>query len=499
MAERFRPNSGGTRTVDAFASLPFNAVHVAMGALAAVTLFRLWFITRLQLVPDEAYYWLWSKDLAASYRDKGPAVAWTIALGTKLFGDTAFGIRFFAVLFASGTSWLVFSLARRLFDDRTALWCLTLITFVPLFAAEAILMTIDPISIFAWAWAMAVFWNALQSRELWRWVILGFAIGVGFLAKFTNGVQLVCIGLFLLWSRDHRRLLISRQTILMSVAFCATISPLVYWNMKNGWIHVAALHSRSGVEDSFGFHPAEFFQFVGGQFLVLSPLMGLGLLMATIGLARKQHNDIRIRFLLTQLVPLVGIFLFFSLNKSGKENWTAPALLSGVVLLVVFWRNLTARSPKWRWAVYPAVAMALVMTGFAHDTDLLRLPPLLDPLRTAQGWDDFAAHVQRAREKYGTSLLIGHRYQEASVMSYYLPDKPRTYLPPERYGKSQFSLWPGYVASTNALFVSITLHERPLPPALLRDFPKCQLVDDFWSRHHGRPMTRFRIYFCTRE
>ena len=48
----------------------------------------------MQLVPDEAYYWLWSKHLAASYRDKGPAIGWTIALGTKLFGNTVFGIRF---------------------------------------------------------------------------------------------------------------------------------------------------------------------------------------------------------------------------------------------------------------------------------------------------------------------------------------------------------------------------------------------------------------------
>src|SRR5471030_932777 len=84
-------------------SQPFTLtpIRIAMLALLGLTVFRLWYITRIGLVPDEAYYWLWSKHLAASYRDKGPGVAWTIALGTWLFGDTPFGVRFFAVLLSA--------------------------------------------------------------------------------------------------------------------------------------------------------------------------------------------------------------------------------------------------------------------------------------------------------------------------------------------------------------------------------------------------------------
>ena len=54
-------------------------VRLAIFLLFALTCYRLWFITQMELVPDEAYYWLWSKHLAASYRDKGPGIAWTIA------------------------------------------------------------------------------------------------------------------------------------------------------------------------------------------------------------------------------------------------------------------------------------------------------------------------------------------------------------------------------------------------------------------------------------
>src|SRR6185437_7869066 len=127
--------------------LPFlrqtSPLRIAIILVLAITCFRLWYATRVGLVADEAYYWLWSKHLAASYRDKGPAIAWVIALGTKMFGNTVFGIRFFAVIFSTGTGALIFVLARRLYDDRVALWCLLLALVIPMIAVGSILMTID--------------------------------------------------------------------------------------------------------------------------------------------------------------------------------------------------------------------------------------------------------------------------------------------------------------------------------------------------------------------
>jgi len=71
-------------------------------------------------------------------------------------------------------------------------------------------------------------------------------------------------------------------------------------------------------------------------------------------------------------------------------------------------------------------------------------------------------------------------------------------LPKEAYGKSQFSLWPGYELGTNSRALYVAHSVRPLPKALTNDFPKCELVEDFFSLHKGRPMSRFRIFLCTR-
>lgn len=473
-----------------------SAVRLAVCALFAITVFRLWYSVQIELVPDEAYYWLWSKHLAASYRDKGPAIAWTIALGTSIFGDTVFGIRFFAVLLSTAAAWIIFSLARRLYDDKTALWCLLVVFCIPLLAVGSILMTIDSLSVFAWAWAVYVLWVALESRKTLHWFFLGLIIGFGFLAKFTNGLQLGCIALFLIWSKPHRALLFSRQTVAMCAAFLLSILPIIYWNIQTGWIHAAALHSRSGVKASFGIHPGQLLQFIGGEAAVIFPLLFIGLVIAAVGLLWRKSHDTRTQFLLSQFLPVYGIFLFFSLNAAGKENWPAPALITGIVMLVVFWQEAVDRSPRWRWAVYSTLGLAFLTTAILHNTDFLRLPAKLEPLRRARGWTDFANHVQRARDKYHPTLLIGNHYSIASIMQFYLPDQPETHLPEKAYGQNQFTLWPGFDAAHIELALFVTDSTKPMPKELLKAFSDCQLVDEFWSQHNGRPMTHFKIYLC---
>src|SRR5208283_701834 len=355
--------------------------RLAIFLLLAVVGFRFWFATHIGLVGDEAYYWLWSKHLAASYRDKGPAIAWTIALGTRMFGDTVFGIRFFAVLLSGAVGWLIFMLARRLYDEHTALWCLLVALVMPILAVGSILMTIDSLSVFFWSLAVLIFWNALQNGRTITWFWLGLAIGAGFLAKFTNGVQLICIAFFLLWSKEHRPFLFSRKTVVMVAAFCLASTPILWWNMQTGWIHAMALHSRSGVTNSFHIRPSQLLRFIGEQFGVMSPLLTVGIVVATVALLLKRGGDLRTRFLLSQFLPIYGLFLFFSLNSAGHANWTVPALVTGIIFTVEFWRELVARRPAWRWGVGFSFIFTLAITiGLHfHFAGVLYLPQKWDP------------------------------------------------------------------------------------------------------------------------
>jgi 4-amino-4-deoxy-L-arabinose transferase-like glycosyltransferase len=165
--------------------------------LIALTAIRLSMLATKDLEFDEAHYWMWSERLAPAYFSKGPGVAFAIRASTAIFGSNEFGVRFFSPVLAAGTSLLLFYLARRLFSASVGLGLVIALNVTPIFNIGAFLMTIDPLSIFFWTAAMFTFWLALERSPQfsWYWPATGLLIGLGFLSKYTNGLELISIGL----------------------------------------------------------------------------------------------------------------------------------------------------------------------------------------------------------------------------------------------------------------------------------------------------------------
>ena len=58
--------------------------------ILTITILQVITASSLGLAEDEAYYWCWSQHLATGYFDHPPMIAYFIALGTSIFGDTEF-------------------------------------------------------------------------------------------------------------------------------------------------------------------------------------------------------------------------------------------------------------------------------------------------------------------------------------------------------------------------------------------------------------------------
>jgi hypothetical protein len=275
--------------------------------------------------------------------------------------------------------------------------------------------------------------------------------------------------------------------------------PVFIWNIQTGWLHVLALADRSGLDRTLAFQPKEFFKYVGAELGVLTPLFLVGMVVAALALWRNQSHETRVQFLLTQFVPIQGICLLFSLNSRVLPNWIAPTLLPGIILLVAYWRPLFERAPKWRTPVWIALGLGLLVTLLLHLASLFPIPAKFDPLHKGEGWADFAQQVQRVREEHKANLLIANYYNQASEMQFYMPDHPVTYLPPARYGDTEFTLWPGYTVTngTRALYV---VDQHPWLSDKVKDqFKQSRLVHEFWAKFHGRPIEHFFIFLLWNE
>src|SRR5437870_11106827 len=69
---------------------PFPYRLAAGGLILTSVLFHLAYLVcdcPLDLAPDEAHYWHWSRHLDWSYYSKGPLIAWLIRGSCELFGE----------------------------------------------------------------------------------------------------------------------------------------------------------------------------------------------------------------------------------------------------------------------------------------------------------------------------------------------------------------------------------------------------------------------------
>ena len=428
----------------------------------SLTLIRLSILATSDLEFDEAHYWMWSERLAPAYFSKGPGIAFAMRASTALFGANEFGVRFFSPMLAAGTSLLLFYFARRLFSANAGLWAVVALNVTPIFNIGSFLMTIDPLSIFFWLAAMFSFWLALEQspRFSWFWPVTGLLMGLGFLSKYTNALELVSVLLVLALAPRLRQEFARPGLYCLLGIFAVCAIPPIVWNQQHSWITLGHLESRGGVEHGFGFHLLEPFKFAGQHFLAYSPFLFLALAWSVIASWRRVNQQFKVLFLFWFGLPVFLFYLLLSVNKAAAPNWDALAMLSFGLLAINFWRERVEAYAALRICAGVALLVGLFMSVSALDTDLIRSAGLKpwrsDPSDRMRGWKSATGAVEQMRSELETKLgeklfLIADARDRASEISFYLRDKrpegpghPPVYITESQDLVNQFSFWPRY-------------------------------------------------------
>ena len=479
--------------------LGLSPAAAAILVIAVTTAFRFFYCTWLPILPDEAYYFQWSRHLDASYFSKGPAVAYTIAAGTALFGGNNLGVRFFAVMLSAATAWQMFLLARRWYDDVTGLIAVLITGVVPLYAIGAVVMTIDPLSAFFWIWAANLFSRAIHEERLLDWLLTGFAVGCGFLAKYLNALELVAFLAFLLLVPARRRLLLKPHFWLMLLVALLCTTPVWWWNWQHGWVCGGLLANRGHLNGPFVLHSSTFIDFLVMQALVISPLLFFGLLTtAVLAFIRLFGKTIALEnegewLLLLLFLPVFLMYAVLAWHLRGEPNWPAVSYLTLIILMAARWRQVLDAGAR-RGFIIAAFVLAWLQTLLMHDTEFLHLPQKIDPMGRVVGWSEIASHLNDLRGEQHADVLIADAYKEASVFSFHLPDKAFIYTLRHSPPSNQFDFWPGYPkeAPHRALWIT----GEPSASALRHDFDTITFVERVIVSFHGKPFREYTIYLC---
>lgn len=398
-------------------------VRFAVVLTLGLTGLRLVVSGQFDLFFDEAYYWLWSTQLATGYYDHPPMVAFIIRAGTSIFGHNEFGVRFFGVICSSVDVFLVFLIMEKLFDSRM------------IAARAAILMNITTISIFSIMTVpdqpMILFWLlalyglsrvATGGSSTW-WLLVGMAGGLAAASKLTSVFLALAIPLWLAvvpslrcW---FRTLWIYAAALVALVVFL----PVLFWNSRHEWASFALQYGRPRFPEP---RIDSFLQYLSLLPLMIGPVV---FVLASGGLiaafrSSRWRRDPAWALLVFSSLPLFLYLGYHSLGEWIGAHWVAPMAVVGAMLGSVIEPSratgVGSRIVSWcrRGAVPVGLFTTVVIYGLIIERTL-PIPRQFDFMERFRGWEAFAADIEAARIEAGAAYIIAPDYAQYALLRFY--------------------------------------------------------------------------------
>lgn len=494
-------------------------------SLIALTLFRYYYILTgpLDLSPDEAQYWTWSKRLDLSYYSKGPFIAYLIAASTWIMDDSVFAVRFLAPVFLALISLIFYKFSLELFDkddnaEKKALLAALMPQAAPLFASSGVIMTIDLPFIVFWTLSIYLFYKAVRKREgtkaqrhkgteegfeedrVWVWILLGVSIGLGLLTKYTMAFFYLCGSLFFIFHKEERRWFGKKGPYIAILLSLAIFSPVIIWNMDHGWVTLKHEGGHAMLSEGFRISAKEFFNFLGSQFGVITPI----LFFLVIDSGTRNYFTGRLpqvrRLLFWFWAPILGLFLLKSLQGKVQANWAMCAYITAFIASSDHMLGKGYIKRLSRPVLIAAFSLAIMVTVVAHYPSVINLPFKMDPSSRLRGWEELGIKMDKVYSDMTASgrkdvFIFSDKYQVSSELAFYMSTKPVTYCVNLGRRMNQYDIWGGMndLIGQDALFVS--MDDIYFPEKLKSAFDKYER-ERFAVYENGKLLRTYTIFRC---
>lgn len=388
--------------------------------VVALTLVRLIGL-RLSVVDlffDESQYWAWAQAPAFGYFSKPPLLAWIIAASETVCGASEACLRAPAPLLHAATALVIYAIARRLFDSRTAFWSGIAYLLAPGVVFSARIISTDVPLLFCWAVALLAFVE-LRRAPRWSWaVLLGAALGFGMLAKYAMIYFIVCAALAAMLDDASRRLWRTPQPWAALAIAAMVLAPNLIWNAANGFVTLRHTgdNARGG---GLTFSIVQAAEFLTSQLAVMG-FVTFGMFFIMLVGSRRYLRDGDTRMLMSFALPPVAIIAATAFLTHANANWAAPAVVAMVVLTTAV---LVAQNRRF-WLM-TTVVIGLVVQGALvvgdHFADRISIPNLRngDIYARTMGWRRLGDDVAAVAAAHGARSIVADTRDLVASMIYY--------------------------------------------------------------------------------
>ncbi len=386
---------------------------------------------------DEAYYWLWSRHLAAGYYDHPPLIAFLIRGGTALFGDTSIGVRFLPWLLSATASWAVWRAGAILLKSAYAGALASLIfNLMPMIGVESLVATPDAPEIAAAAWLMFAAANIAEGGCGAWWIATGIAGGFALLSKYTAFFLGAGILVWLALVPKERRWFASFWPYLGGMIAFLMFLPVVLWNADHGWVSFATQFGRM---EAGGFTLRYLGEFLAGQLVLATPFLAI-LSVAGIAMVLRSRDAMRSgsALLVAMIAPATIYFLSHSLHDRVQGNW--PSFLYPVLAITASAACLSVAegrgSAVLRFSRRVAVPLAAFMLALIYAQATWGLiPRVRDPVSRllAVGMNRVVDDIESLRARMHADAVLTTSYALTGWLSFYMPTHPPVIQINERF------------------------------------------------------------------
>ena len=188
----------------------------------------------LPFFSDEAYYWVWAKNLKLSYYDHPPFISWLFYLGTPL-ENILFASRLPTLILGHLTIWLWCGGIAQKFSEnqkRILFWLLSLHTLI---GVGSLVANPDVPFLFFWSASILFYLKSIENLQSHKWpMLLGLSLGLGFSSKYLIALFAPIAFLHLIISGKWKELKWPQLfwPVILGALFS---SPVWIWNYQNEW------------------------------------------------------------------------------------------------------------------------------------------------------------------------------------------------------------------------------------------------------------------------
>jgi hypothetical protein len=470
--------------------------------LVVIYFIRLLLTQLMGLMPQDAYYYFYSEDMALSYFDHPPMVAYMLRLFTTVFGKSVGVVKLTNFLLTIATVYGFYYLSQLLLSKTQAVKTTLFYGSTLLVTVLSINTTPDVPLLFFWTLTLIVLYHAFFEDKFWCWPLAGLLIGLSFDSKYTALFLLLGVLVFLLLSENHRRYLFSKELLLLGLCFLIGIAPVLIWNMQNDWMSFRFQSAeRASSIMAFQFQPQFFFGNLGLQAALLLPPLFIGVLYVFYCQVRKTIRSWRwptakMLFLISFSLPLLGFFLAVSLLYWVKLNWMMPAYVALLIWLVPYLKNRL-------------LAYQLGLALFFHILLFIQIvfyPVDIKSDDTWYGWEELADQVHILQQQYPDYFVFSNDgYKTSAVLNFYLEEPVYA---GNVIGKPAFQFGVKYpdlnfLAGQHAIYLD---SDKAMLPSCENEhvanelslyFAHVELMDPIFIKDaSGKPRRKFCVYRC---